>query len=104
VAEAGVSDLNQDGTRLEDGPDASAAAEISGKPYRAIRAGRYMLIEYSNCQRELYDLRTDPYQLQARHGSGRYSELFDVLRGELRRLSRCTGDACRQDAPPLPTP
>ena len=33
-------------------------------PFRALRATRWLYVEYLNGWRELYDLRTDPYQLR----------------------------------------
>jgi len=103
--QASVSDLNQDGTTLPEagGPDATASG-ISIRTYHAIRVPGYMLVEYSNCERELYDISKDPHQLHAKGGTGRYRPVRDALLAELRRLSLCVGEDCNQEMAPLPDP
>jgi hypothetical protein len=44
--------------------------------------------------RELYDLRRDPYQLESRHASGRYTATQVALAAVLARLRACAGPDC----------
>ena len=44
--------------------------------------------------RELYDLRRDPYQLESRHASGRYTATRAALAAALARLRACAGPDC----------
>jgi N-acetylglucosamine-6-sulfatase len=48
--------------------------------------------------RELYDLRRDPYQLTSRHASGRYAATRGVLAAALAQLRVCAGPGCLLDA------
>lgn len=63
--------------------------------YHAIRTGRYKYIEYATGERELYDLRADPYELDSRHDDPRYADLRHRLATELDELARCQGMSCR---------
>ena len=47
--------------------------------------------------RELYDLRRDPYQLESRHASGRYAATRATLAATLARLRACGGPGCLLD-------
>ncbi|HZY65722.1 MAG TPA: sulfatase [Rubrobacteraceae bacterium] len=62
--------------------------------YRAVRTQTYIYVEYSNGERELYDLRNDPYQLRNVYDSADPSLLED-LRQRLGALKDCAGDECR---------
>ena len=66
-----------------------------GRPeLEAVRTEEYLYVEYGTGERELYDLRKDPYQLDNRYGTAR-PELLQHLRGQLAVLRRCSGVACR---------
>lgn len=54
--------------------------------------------------RELYDLRRDPYEIESRHASGRYAAVRAALATALIQLRSCAGDSCRLDLdlPALP--
>ena len=53
-----------------------------------------MYVEYASGPRELYDLRTDPYQLESLHETARPSHLRRLSR-RLAELATCAGDSCR---------
>jgi N-acetylglucosamine-6-sulfatase len=60
--------------------------------YFGLRNDRYAYIEYATGERELYDLRTDPYQLNSLHGSASSSTL-GPLQQRLNALKTCKGAA-----------
>lgn len=69
----------------------------------AIRTQRYMYAEYTNGERELYDLQKDPFELQSRHASSAYAPVRTALAAELQKLRNCSGASCRLHRPdPLP--
>lgn len=57
-------------------------------PFEAIRTERYMYVEYRNGWRELYDLRTDPYELHNLAGEPSQAGLEAHLGARLQRLLR----------------
>jgi N-acetylglucosamine-6-sulfatase len=63
--------------------------------YKAIRTERYMYVEYNNGDRELYDLQSDPYELQSLHNSPAYASVGTTLSNRLRKLKKCAGAGCR---------
>lgn len=71
--------------------------------YRALRTDRHLYVEWydperSANERELYDLRVDPYQLDNRLGTplGRllYRGVAEDLAARLDEVSRCSGASC----------
>jgi N-acetylglucosamine-6-sulfatase len=70
-------------------------------PYRAVRTQRYLYVEYKAGERELYDLRKDPYELHSLHDSAD-PDLISKLDARLDALRDCAGEGCRiaEDAPP----
>jgi N-acetylglucosamine-6-sulfatase len=72
-----------------------APREDWGRPgLEAVRTGDHLYVEYGNDERELYDLRKDPYQLNDRYEAAQ-PELVRRLRGRLEALRGCSGDDCR---------
>jgi N-acetylglucosamine-6-sulfatase len=72
-----------------------APREEWGRPgLEAVRTGDHLYVEYDNGERELYDLRKDPYQLNDRYEAAQ-PELVRRLRGRLGALRGCSGDDCR---------
>jgi N-acetylglucosamine-6-sulfatase len=69
--------------------------------YSALRTTRYKYVEYNNGARELYDLQTDPYELD-----NQYASAPPALRAELSiwlaQLRGCAGETCHilESAPP----
>jgi N-acetylglucosamine-6-sulfatase len=63
--------------------------------FTALRTARYVYAEYSNGERELYDLVRDPDQLTSLHGDPASQNLRLRLAARLARLRSCVGAACR---------
>jgi N-acetylglucosamine-6-sulfatase len=70
--------------------------------FSALRTPRYLYAEYSNGDRELYDLVRDPDQLTSLHADPAHQTLRTALAGRLAQLKSCAGAACRA-APQLRT-
>jgi N-acetylglucosamine-6-sulfatase len=60
--------------------------------YAAVRTPRFVYVEHSTGERELYDLQLDPWQLQSRHNAAAYQEIRASLAVELHRLMACAGN------------
>jgi N-acetylglucosamine-6-sulfatase len=66
-----------------------------GRPgLEAIRTEEHLYVEYGDEERELYDLREDPYQLNNRYGAAQ-PDLVRSLRERLEALRGCSGADCR---------
>ncbi len=63
--------------------------------FDALRTYRYLYAEYSNGDRELYDLDRDPYELQSRHADRAYASVRKKLARRLASLKNCAGSSCR---------
>jgi hypothetical protein len=70
----------------------------------AIRTPRYMYAEYDNGERELYDLKRDPFELQSRHRDPAYSSVEGKLADRLDLLRGCAGSSCRLHRADPPAP
>jgi N-acetylglucosamine-6-sulfatase len=68
--------------------------ESQEKGYRGLRYGPYVFTAWDNGDLELYDLRSDPHQLE--NIAARRPELVASLDELLERLSGCGGVECRQ--------
>jgi N-acetylglucosamine-6-sulfatase len=64
--------------------------------WRAVRTTRWLFVDYEGGQRELYDLKRDPAQLDSLSGDPRYRVRLRTLRRILADLSSCEGRACQQ--------
>jgi len=53
-----------------------------------------MYVEYDTGEHELYDLSTDPYQLQSKPRTGN-EQLYSTLQSRLNALRACSGAVCR---------
>jgi N-acetylglucosamine-6-sulfatase len=62
--------------------------------FDGIRTQHYKYVEYANGDRELYDLRKDPYELQSQHANPAYDALKTSLAVRLHRLVACAGASC----------
>jgi N-acetylglucosamine-6-sulfatase len=83
------------------GPGGVPKAGSGGSPaFEGIRTGAYKYVEYENGETELYDLTTDPYELDNVYESTDPS-LVEDLKTRLETLESCSGDGCREaeDAP-----
>jgi N-acetylglucosamine-6-sulfatase len=78
-------------------PDFQQPASGSPRTYEAMRTRRFLYVEYDDGEREFYDLRTDPFELN--NIAGRLTvEQSDVLHAELAALERCHGGAACWEA------
>lgn len=62
--------------------------------FKALRIQHYSYIEYANGEKELYDLRADPYQLTNIAATAK-PEWLNELSARLRELEQCAGEQCR---------
>jgi N-acetylglucosamine-6-sulfatase len=63
--------------------------------YRAIRTETHKYVEYNNGEKELYDLRADPYELDNVYNSADPSLLAN-LKARLEVLKDCSEEGCRE--------
>ena len=80
----------------QQGKDRTLLIEGFGKPpYQAVRDPRWLYVEYSTGDRELYDLSRDPFELSSRHAAPALASIRNALAGRLARLRTCAGSGCR---------
>ena len=72
--------------------------------YAAVRAGAWKYVEYRNGERELYDLATDPEELQNRAADPTAAGTRAGMAALLARLTTCAGPACVVTGVPGPAP
>jgi arylsulfatase A-like enzyme len=73
---------------------------IEEPSFAAIRTGRYMYAEHRTGERELYDLKNDPFELVSRHNGPTYANVRARLATELQKLRSCNGASCRLHSTP----
>jgi N-acetylglucosamine-6-sulfatase len=78
----------------DDGNQGKTAAP-GDQRFAAIHTPRYMYAEYGNGEKELYDLATDPDELNNVAGQPAYAALQGSLAARLAKLRTCAGAACR---------
>jgi N-acetylglucosamine-6-sulfatase len=66
--------------------------------YRALRSPRYVYVEHSTNEQELYDLGADPHQLTSLHASAAHAPLKAELAARLAALRTCAAGVCRKGA------
>jgi len=64
--------------------------------YSALRSPRYVYVEHSTNEQELYDLAADPNELTSLHASAAHAPLKADLATRLAKLRMCAGGTCRQ--------
>ncbi len=64
-------------------------------PYYGVRTDRYKFIQWSFDERELYDLKKDPFELENLAGKPQYADLEARLAARAAELSDCVGADCR---------
>jgi arylsulfatase A-like enzyme len=62
--------------------------------YRGLRTANYMYVEYITGEKELYDIKNDPYQLQNLAAKA-YPHLLIQLAARLKELQTCQAAECR---------
>jgi arylsulfatase A-like enzyme len=65
------------------------------RAYEAVRTPRFTYAEHRTGEKELYDLKRDPYQLRSLDGAPRYRDERRRLAAVLDRLRDCAGPSCR---------
>jgi N-acetylglucosamine-6-sulfatase len=93
------SPLRMDGRSLfplANHPRAARSRDILLETARSagIRTRRYLYAEHQSRQRELYDLRRDPFQLRSRHSDRKLAPVRRELARELDALRDCAGRGC----------
>jgi arylsulfatase A-like enzyme len=87
------------------GAASASSLEAPIRDFQGIRVGRYKYVRYGGGPKELYDLRTDPYELHSRVGDPRYRVVRAFLARRLSWLRRCRGATCRRPLQAkIPTP
>ena len=75
--------------------DASEDPEDPPLNYQGVRTDRYLFAQHGNDERELYDLRNDPFELQNQAGNPIYGPVENALQRLLASDARCAGKTCR---------
>jgi N-acetylglucosamine-6-sulfatase len=88
--------------RLDDRP--VLIESLARKPYAAIRTERYLYVDHSTGEEELYDLREDPYQLENRAGDPAFEPTELALARRLDELRDCAGEQCDEPTGHVPAP
>ncbi len=82
---------------------ATASLLAPPKDYEGIRLGPYKYIAWPDGEKELYDLETDPYELNNLVRIRNYFPVRNFLHRELtERLEDCVGRGCREEAAEIP--
>ncbi|MCX8102972.1 MAG: sulfatase-like hydrolase/transferase [Candidatus Bipolaricaulota bacterium] len=67
--------------------------QLAVPEFGALRTTEYLYVEYVTGERELYDLKADPYQLESLHGTAAPA-LIESLSEQLAKLKTCAGASC----------
>jgi arylsulfatase A-like enzyme len=76
-------------------PDDLEDPEDPPTNYQGVRTDRYLYAVYGNGERELYDLRSDPFELQNQAGNPIYATVQNALQRLLSSEAVCAGKRCR---------
>ena len=76
-------------------PDTTEDPEDPPLNYQGVRTDRYLYTQYGSGEQELYDLRTDPYELQNLASDPARASVHGALGALLGRLMKCAGKGCR---------
>jgi N-acetylglucosamine-6-sulfatase len=92
------------GVKGATGQGAAAHASVVAPPknYYGIRLGPYKYIEWPDGEKELYDINTDPYELNNIVRDKNYTPIRTFLHEELVRLEECSGRTCQEVSEKLP--
>ena len=63
--------------------------------WHMLRTPEWAYIEWDDGEKELYDMYTDPYQLQSLHADPNHADLIAQLSARLETFKSCSGDSCR---------
>jgi arylsulfatase A-like enzyme len=87
---------------VEEPPDPGDASG-SVPTHIGLRTASYTYVEYGTGERELYDLRRDPYEVDSLHARAD-PQLLARLSDLLHALASCAGDGCRELEARTPPP
>jgi N-acetylglucosamine-6-sulfatase len=76
-------------------PDTTEDPEDPPLNYQGVRTDRYLYANYGTGERELYDLRNDPFELQNAVNDPAYAQVKSSLQQLLAGLANCAGKGCR---------
>jgi N-acetylglucosamine-6-sulfatase len=76
-------------------PDTTEDPEDPPLNYRGVRTDRYLYAQHGSGEQELYDLRSDPFQLQNQSGDPVYAAAQSALQRLLSSEANCAGKSCR---------
>jgi arylsulfatase A-like enzyme len=86
-------------------PGSLSGVSVWGPGFEAIRTERYVYSELQGTgEKELYDLRTDPFELANRDAKPAYAATEAQLAAQLQQLQTCAGSSCRVHPPAPPGP
>ncbi len=89
---------------VQAGPKGADEAGL-GWWYRGVRTDRYTYLVWAKTgKRELYDRRTDPFQLVNVANNSAYAEVVTELQRRGSLLVECSGSSCEEDFGPVPEP
>jgi N-acetylglucosamine-6-sulfatase len=71
-----------------------ARLNANSPEYAAARDDRWLYVEYATGAQELYDLRSDPYQIRSLHAAPALTAVREGLAARLARLRDCSGSEC----------
>ena len=82
------------------GKNKGKAGPSNSLDYQAIRTETHKYVEYDNGEKELYDLRADPYEMESLHETADPA-LVEDLKARLEALRDCSEEGCQEaeDAP-----
>lgn len=81
-----------------EGADRAVLIEVferKADQFQGVRTARYTYVERTGDKNELYDLRTDPHQLENVIDDPEYAQVRDELAKRLEKLRDCSGKSCR---------
>ena len=76
-------------------PDTLEDPEDPPLNYQGVRTDRYLYANYGTGEQELYDLRTDPFELQNTVNNPAYASVKASLQRLLGGMANCAGRTCR---------
>jgi N-acetylglucosamine-6-sulfatase len=82
--------------RVNTGEGRAKGEQTRVPAWRAVRTTRWLYVDYKGGQRELYDLRRDPAQMNSLAGDPRLRVRLRTLRRILGDLTRCAGRECQE--------
>ncbi len=74
--------------------------DLAAPPYDGIRTETHKYVEHATGEKELYNLSSDPYELESQHKTAEPA-LAESLKSRLEALRDCVGESCR-DAEDVP--